>query len=115
MLYPVSELLDRLSIARLKATRIGTRDCKRERASLQRALAACAFPDAAHYLKKLDSANREIWALEASLLRGSLEEIGKRAILIRHANQVRIRIKNEIVAKTGEGFRDHKRDHVSAL
>jgi hypothetical protein len=42
-----------------------------------------------------------------------LEEVGRRAIAIRDYNAERIRIKNEIQERFGEGFTEFKANHAS--
>lgn len=42
-----------------------------------------------------------------------LEEVGRRAILIRGKNKIRVGIKNEMVEKYEEGFKDIKMNHAS--
>jgi hypothetical protein len=69
----------------------------------------------------LDLAHRTngiVWDLESAIRQGQLDndfvETGKRAILIRKVNGVRIGIKNLINNLTGEGFKEVKHaDHIS--
>ena len=46
--------------------------------------------------------------------REEIEEVGRRAIAIRENNGIRIKIKSEIVEKTGVGYKDIKVNHGSA-
>ena len=42
-----------------------------------------------------------------------LEEVGRRAILIRNLNRERVALKNKIIEETGIGFKDVKVNHAS--
>lgn len=69
-------------------------------------------------LIRLAQMNFEIWNLENDIRKGgegkfSLEEIGRRAILIRDYNRKRIKYKNEITRLTGKGFTEVKINHRS--
>jgi len=62
--------------------------------------------------------NGLVWDLESALRKGQLDndlvETGKRAIMIRKINGVRVGIKNLINGLTGEGFMEVKnKDHIS--
>ena len=115
--YPVSELADRYTIARLKYERIE---------SVER-LAFVAEMDIYHdelknyeeigpFLDRLYEINGKIWDLEASIRSGQLEgvgldEIGRRALKIRDENRVRVGIKREMVMTYGEGWADLKQNY----
>ena len=116
----LGEILDRMSIAMLKAERVGEE----------------TYPEFVAYtldllgkdrenwdviiksLRKLYSINDKIWKLESDLRRGKegelgLEEVGRRAIKIRNYNSQRVKEKNRIVELYKDGFPDIKRDHAS--
>ena len=62
--------------------------------------------------------NGMVWDLESALRKGQLDndlvETGKRAIMIRKINGIRVGIKNLINDLTGEGFMEVKHsDHIS--
>jgi hypothetical protein len=61
--------------------------------------------------------NAEIWKLESAIRNGdaslTIEEIGRRAVMIREWNKSRIAIKNKI-ADQENGYRERKIDHASA-
>lgn len=125
MQMPIAEVLDRLSILRLKMTYIG------ERHLLDEYMACCDMVDTEIRLGKVSAfvalngalrlyeVNRQIWNLEAALKSGKekgvpLAEIGKRAIKIRDWNRARVTIKSEIVELTKQGYKDVKQNHLSA-
>jgi uncharacterized protein YxjI len=112
---PVSEIADRYSITLLKHQRTDL-DLSKELDAYQRAVRKYYGIDA--YLERLVEINGQIWDLESDIRRGKegelgLEEVGRRALLIRDKNAVRIAIKNEIAAHYREGFIERKKDHAS--
>jgi hypothetical protein len=119
MEYPIAELCDRYSIASLKSARIGSDECTQEKETLTRELIQVMGKyDLRKEIQELININAEIWDLEAAIRQGKdeelgLEEIGRRAIAIRGKNKIRIEIKNRITEKTGNGFKDIKKNHIS--
>ena len=118
--YPVSEVIDRISICRLKVERIGEPQCKKELEYLEQHLGSYSFLnlDFEKYLRRLYDINGKIWDLEADIRKGKddglgLDEIGRRAILVRDYNKIRVSIKNEIIRETKMGFEDVKVNHIS--
>ena len=72
----------------------------------------------AEEFEQLKEIHNNIWNLEADLKSGMedkhpLEEIGRRAILIRDYNNRRIAIKNSLAESLGCAVREIKRDHLS--
>ena len=70
------------------------------------------------WIKELYNINSQIWDLEADIRAGregkiSLEEVGRRTLLIRDLNRQRVSIKNRIIDETGIGFKDVKINHAS--
>ena len=58
-----------------------------------------------------------MWDAEHAIRKGQdenlgLEEIGKRAIKIRDLNRVRMKVKNDIIELTGDGFKDCKMNYA---
>jgi hypothetical protein len=117
--YPLPDVLDRMSICKLKMERIGEPQCFEEFAFLKLGVSEYDFPDSDCYFDKLYAINAQIWDMEADIRKGldenlGSEEIGKRAIKIRNANKVRVSIKNEIAKKSKSGFEDVKVNHIGA-
>lgn len=111
----ISEVADRLSICRLKQER--TTEDLREEIELYENEVEQYF-GVNDYIEQLYDINGEIWQLEADIRRGrekelGLEEVGRRAILIREWNKKRIEVKNQMVKDYGEGFTDIKINHGS--
>ena len=119
---PLPEIIDRITIVRLKMERIGDPMLRSEYTALEHAIKEVEYkgftinPD---WIERLYKINGEIWDLESDIRAGKegelgLEEVGRRAIIIREKNKVRVGIKNEIVKATGKGFEDVKMNHASA-
>jgi len=114
--FPVIELVDRWAISFVKLSRSGN-------------LSEYEFYD--QQLQKLDiisikkplddliEIHNKIWDLEKELKSGKeqnlpLEEIGRRAILIRDFNNKRILLKNQIAdILDKDSVREFKKDHLS--
>jgi len=116
MKMPISEIADRYSIARLKSERIEGVDLSTELSLLNEELKN--YPCIELFVDRLYNINGEIWDLESDIRKGKegilgLEEVGRRAILIRGRNKIRVGIKNEMVEKYNEGFKDIKMNHAS--
>ncbi len=88
MKMPVSEIMDRLSIALLKHERAEV-DMSAEIFAYREALTH--YVDGEFYVDRLKIINGQIWDLEADIRRGkidlSLEEVGRRALKIRDFNR----------------------------
>jgi len=121
MKMPISEILDRYSIAILKKERANAENSK-EINDLQSEIDKYSEE---HYefinqkIKDLIEVNGNIWDLESDIRKGKegelgLEEVGRRAIKIREFNKVRVTYKNNIVDYFGEGYKDIKINHVSS-
>lgn len=116
--YPISEVIDRISICKLKVEHIGEPQCEAELNFLKNGVLSYKFQDTEYYIQKLYEINSKIWDLEADI-RGckekslGLDEIGKRTLLIRDYNKARVAIKNEIIRKSKMGFEDIKINHLS--
>lgn len=73
-----------------------------------------------NWVNELYKINGRIWDLEWEIRQGkdgkfALEEIGRRALLIRDINRERNIVKNKIVKETGAGFPDYKIGHASEI
>ena len=111
----IGDVLDRLSICKLKSERTDM-DCSKEINMLQQEVSN--YPDTSSYLERLYQINGEIWNLESDIRKEKeatlgLEEVGRRAIRIRQFNNQRVSIKNEINSKFNEGFIETKINHGS--
>ena len=111
----ISEVLDRLSILKLKSERSDV-DVSDEINTYS--IHAEEYKDYNTYLDRLKEVNGLIWDLESDIRRGKenelgLEEVGRRAIKIRNLNGKRVAIKNEISKKFNEGFLEKKVNHAS--
>lgn len=120
---PVSELCDRLTIAQLKFHRLP--DDQIDRAGLQRQIEYYqtgidkSNSRLGFLITELHTINGKMWDAEYSIRKGldddlGLEEIGRRAILIRDLNRVRVKLKNDISELVGQDeFKDCKMNHIS--
>ena len=118
---PLAEVLDRLSILKLKIERINEPHLKKEQEAFN--IAIDDFKNKGikinnSWLQSLYEVNAKIWDLEADIRKGKegelgLEEVGRRAILIRNLNRERVAVKNRIIEETGIGFKDVKVNHAS--
>ncbi len=121
MEMPVSEILDRFSIIKLKIERIGEPHLQREKIALEKAIKEFkekGIEIKQKWIDELYKINKKIWDLESDIRKGKekelgLEEVGKRAIAIRENNKKRVALKNEIAEQTGSGFKDVKMNHAS--
>lgn len=125
MEIPLPELADRLTILKLKRA-LGNLDVKEELIAYWTALMSAAgrlgltYTEVQDALDGLFVVNQSIWDLEFDLRRGregtlGLLEVARRALLIRDKNRERIKLKNSLAVRTGEGFPELKTDHASAL
>lgn len=114
--FPVIELADRYAIATLKNFKTGANQAEVDFYKEQlKPYDLTLVNDEMDLLYKIHEA---IWALEGELKTGReqelpLEEIGRRAILIRDWNNKRITLKNTIAEKLGCAIREIKQDHLS--
>lgn len=119
MIFPVIELVDRYAIAKLKSDK--TAGANQEEFDFYQQQLEASGHDFALIQQDLDhlyDIHQQIWNLEAELKSGreaelSLEELGRRAIMIRDLNNQRIRLKNSMADQLGCAVREIKRDHLS--
>ena len=122
MIRDCGDILDRASIAKLKAERIGESECLREWAVFEKELNSQIDKHKdipiRMFFNLLLKINSMIWGLESDLrlgkLDGALNEVGRRAIEIREHNNIRVQTKNIINNLLGEGFEDIKKQHGSS-
>jgi hypothetical protein len=120
MEYSLGDLADRLSILTLKVERIpnGAETFRAELNAVAAAFQSLAARQScqdqmAELERQLYVINGQIWDLESDIRMGKdgmlgLEEVGRRAILIRNTNEMRIKIKNEINRISRTGFQESK-------
>lgn len=114
MKMSAGEVFDRWTILRMKA-----RLSDEMKAEHQRYCAEIAENNELAFLEllaELVEANAKIWMLEADIRNGKempLEEVGRRALLIRDHNRLRVQAKGEIDRMFGD-TPDIKVDHAAA-
>lgn len=123
----LADLIDRYTILKLKLERLNPEQKKFEPLINQEFLAyEKAIDDyrikgvtvKQDWLDRLYEVNSNCWDLEADIRQKKegilgLEEVGRRAILIRDINRQRIAIKNLITKEIGFGFLEIKTNHIS--
>ncbi|MDP2696277.1 MAG: hypothetical protein Q8O87_03470 [bacterium] len=128
MEMPLSEIIDRYTILKLKMERLSDAQKNAEAllahefATYSRALEefkSGGVSIKSEWLDDLYKINGRCWDLEADIRQGKegdlgLEEVGRRAIMIRDINQKRVAVKNIIARETGLGFQEVKINHASA-
>lgn len=116
--FPVVELVDRYAIAMTKhhkANGINQQEMDYYQTQIDKFPLALIEDDLAILL----DIHNKIWDLESDLKSGResnlpLEEIGRRAILIRDWNNKRIAVKNRVAEKlAADTVREVKKDHLS--
>lgn len=131
----IGDILDRLSIAKLKVERIGNEENKREYEYLLKGYNEVKTLNLdiplELFLEELVRINSTIWFLESAMKSGKellpsanylddprnlsvLADIGKNSILIRNINGLRVGIKNIVNTLLNEGFMDIKSNHMSS-
>jgi hypothetical protein len=121
MRFSIAEIIDRMSILKLKIEHFDEPRLKIEYADFEKALDDYkkeGFIVQKEWLEELYDINRKIWDLEADIRNGcegkfSLEEVGRRALKIRDHNKERIAAKNKIINETGLGYKEVKVNHAS--
>ena len=121
IITPVPEVADRYTIALLKIERLGSdeidMDEMRKQIDYYRDGLKLEDPELAQLVENLYEINGEMWNAEYAIRKGQddnlgLEEIGRRALRIRDLNRIRMKIKNDIVELTGDGFKDCKMNYA---
>ncbi len=123
MEVPLSELIDRFSILRIKYEHSHPHSHPSDADELTvygEALYSSNCDEELYYqwLIRLEEVNSAIWDLESDIRLGKegilgLEEVGRRALAIRDLNRQRIAIKNEI-ATYCQTYLETKVDHASS-
>ena len=114
MKMPISEIIDRYTITRLKSERTNE-DVQLELESYLKEIESYNA-DLDEYIDSLYIANGKIWDAEGDIRKGgvdlSLEDIGRLALEVRDLNCDRNAIKAEIVDRFSEGFKELKVNYV---
>ena len=123
----LSELIDKLSIVKLKVEKVGEPQLKEEQEAYEKAIEdfkkkGVEIED--NWLEELYDINKQCWDLEwdARKLTNSenvweeaekfgFEELGRRAIRVGELMKRRADLKSEIVKKSNIGFSEEKIDH----
>lgn len=119
MKFPIIELVDRYTIALVKHERThGANHAELDFYSQQ--IQELDIAQIQHLLDNLIQIHRDIWNLEDDFKKYretdySLEEIGRRSLIIRDLNQHRVAYKNQIAAAVGCAVREIKQDHASEI
>jgi|TARA_R110002051_G_scaffold318728_1_gene401492 hypothetical protein len=121
IITPIPEVADRYTIALLKIQRLDASeidvDEMQQQINYYKEGLDLDNPDLADLVDKLYHVNGLMWDAEHAIRKGQdeglgLEEIGTRAIHIRDLNRDRMKIKNDIIDLTGDGFKDAKMNYA---
>ena len=127
MKMPISEIIDRYTISKLKSERTNE-DVSHEVISYSEEISQYNSEEVTPYVDKMYEINGTLWDYETKMRKlmdsrnGTgpvvdandlpLAEIGKLALLVRDLNGTRNGVKSEIVEKFSEGFKDIKINYV---
>ena len=127
MKMPISEIIDRFTITKLKTERTNE-DVSDELNSYKSEIEQYNLDDVSPYVDRMYEINGTLWNYETQMRKlmdcknGTtqvvdvndlpLDEIGKLALLVRDLNGTRNGVKSEIVEKFSEGFKDIKINYV---
>ena len=109
MKMPISEIIDRYTITKLKSERT-TEDVNDELLAYKKELDVYN-KNLDKYIHLMYSVNSKIWETESDIRKGTdlpLEEIGRLALKVRDLNCERNSIKADIVDQFSEGFKEIK-------
>ena len=111
---PLSEILDRYTITKLKSERTNE-DVSEELRAYKREIDNPDYIEKStliiSFIDRLYEINGELWDTEGDIRKGvemPLEEIGRLALKVRDLNCIRNEIKAEIVDTFAEGFKEIK-------
>lgn len=116
VIFPVIELVDRLTIAQVKHEITGANQAELDWYFQQ--FTQHDFAAIQSELDELRAVHRQIWKLESDIRQGKeqslgLEEIGRRALAIRDWNNRRVQLKNSMADKLHCAVKEIKKDHAS--
>jgi hypothetical protein len=115
--FPVIELVDRYTIARVKYDKTnGANAAELDFYTAQMAKLDVELIQAELFI--LEDIHRRIWAMEDDFKKcridgADLSEIGQRALDIRDLNNYRVQYKNSIADKLSDPVKEIKQDHTS--
>ena len=134
MLRDAGDIIDRYTIAKLKAERIGTEENKKEYEAFKKEANSLFIKhpdyDWVQISKFMYDVNNFIWILESGLKSGKeelpipeyllaegnkegLAKVGLISMLVRNFNHLRVSFKNIINKLVHEGWQDVKKNHLS--
>ena len=122
MEWSPADILDRMSIVKLKTERIGNPELFKEMEVLRQALEEFKLKGVKiddQWTQELYEINREEWDLlekmngERKKEKTDYERIGRLYIKTEGVNKKRTEAKNKIIEETGEGFKEIKKNHPS--
>ena len=115
MNLPLSDIIDRITILRLKIERTQSQDVKNELIECEKAVKEFenkGIKIKQEWFNELSKYNKDFWdqviALKEAEENNDLEEMGKMYIRQRIANKKRVEVKNKITQETQTGFRSYK-------
>ena len=115
---PLSEILDRYTITKLKSERTNE-DVSDELRAYKREIDNSDYAEKSNqivsFIHRLYEINGELWDTEGDIRKGvdmPLEEIGRLALQVRDLNCKRNEIKAEIVDTFSEGFKEIKINYI---
>ena len=124
---PISEIIDRFTITKLKTERTNE-DVSDELNAYKSEIEQYNLDDVSPYVDRMYVINGTLWNYETKMRKLMdcknrttqvvdvndlpLDEIGKLALLVRDLNGTRNGVKSEIVEKFSEGFKDIKINYV---
>tara|TARA_B100000965_G_scaffold219034_1_gene183346 strand:+ start:319 stop:681 length:363 start_codon:yes stop_codon:yes gene_type:complete len=109
MKMPISEIIDRYTITKLKSER--TSENVQEELLCYLNELKKYNTDLDLYIKSMYEINGKIWDVEGDIRKGvnlPLDEIGRLALIVRDLNRERNSIKADIVDRYSEGFKEIK-------
>ena len=110
MKMPMSEILDRYTITKLKSERT-PEDVSEELCAYRTEIDNYSDVKINNFIKRLYDINGKLWNTEGDIRNGTalpLEEIGRLALKVRDLNCERNGVKAEIVEEFSEGFKEIK-------
>ena len=112
---PLADIIDRITILRLKIERTQSQDVKNELMECEKAVKefeSKGIKIKQEWLEELSKHNKDFWdqviALKEAEKKLDFKEMGKMYIKQRIANKKRVELKNKITQETNTGFKAYK-------